>query len=58
MIGLKGHYDNLVLKIIAEATCKKLKKMVVVVGGLHIDNATKEEIEKLVENCKELVKCI
>jgi len=58
VIRLEGHYDDVVLKPIAEAACKKYKTKVVAVGGVHVDNATKEEIEKLVENCKELVKCI
>ena len=31
---------------------------VVAIGGVHVDNATKDEINLLVENCKELVKCI
>jgi hypothetical protein len=58
VIRLEGHYDDVVLKPIAEAACKKYKTKVVAVGGVHVDNATKQEIEKLVENCKELVKCI
>ena len=57
-IRLEGHYDDIVLKPIAEAACKKYGKKVVAVGGVHIDNASKEDINKLVENCKELVKCI
>ena len=58
IIRLEGHYDDIVLKPIAEAACKKYGKKVVAVGGVHIDNASKEDINKLVENCKELVKCI
>ena len=46
------------LQPIAEAACKKYNVKVVALGGIHIDNASKEEIEKLVENCKELEKCI
>ena len=57
-VRLKGHYDDIVLKPIAEAACKKYKVKVVAVGGVHVDNASKEEIELLVKNCKELVKCI
>ena len=57
-IRLQGHYDDIVLKPIAEAACKKYKTKVVAVGGVHVDNATKEEIDMLVKNCKELVKCI
>jgi len=58
VIRLEGHYDDIVLKPIAEAACKKYKTKVVAVGGVHVDNATKEEIDLLVKNCKELVKCI
>jgi hypothetical protein len=55
-IRLTGHYDDVVLQPIAEAACKKYKKKVVAIGGVHVDNATKEEITLLVENCKKLVK--
>ena len=57
-IRLEGHYDDIVLKPIAEEACKKYNVKVVAIGGVHVDNATKEEIDKLVMNCKELVKCI
>jgi hypothetical protein len=55
-IRLTRHYDDIVLQPIAEAACKKYKKKVVAVGGVHVDNATKEEINLLVENCKKLIK--
>ena len=57
-IRLEGHYDDIVLKPIAEAACKKYKTKVVAVGGVHVDNASQDEIDLLVKNCKELVKCI
>jgi gallate decarboxylase subunit D len=57
-IRLSGHYDDIVLLPIAEAGCKKYKKKVVAVGGVHVDNATKKEIDQLVENCKKLTKKI
>jgi hypothetical protein len=57
-IRLVGHYDDVVLKPIAEEACKKYKTTIVAVGGVHVDNASKEEIEILVKNCKELLKCI
>ncbi|HIH29602.1 MAG TPA: hypothetical protein HA260_07355 [Thermoplasmata archaeon] len=57
-IRLSGHYDDIVLLPIAEAACEKYKKKVVAVGGVHVDNATKQEIDLLVENCKKLVKKI
>ena len=58
VIRLEEHYDDVVLKPIAISACKKYKTKVVALGGVHIDNATKQDVEKLVENCKELVKCI
>jgi hypothetical protein len=57
-IRIEGHYDDIVLLPIAETACKKYKTKVVAVGGVHVDNATKEEIDLLVKNCKELIKCI
>ncbi len=58
VICLEGHYDDVVLEPIAKAACKKYNTKVVVIGGVHIDNASKEEIDKIVENCKGLVECI
>ena len=58
IIRLEGHFDDIVLKPIAEEACKKYNTKVVAVGGVHVDNATKQEIDKLVNNCKELVKFI
>ena len=55
---LGNHYDYQVLTPIAEEGCKKYNKTVVAIGGIHIDNATKEEIQIIINNCKELVKCI
>ena len=58
VIRLEGHYDDIVLKPIAEAACKKYNKRVAAIGGVHVDNASQDEIDLLVKNCKELVKCI
>ena len=55
-IRLQGHYDDLVLQPIAEAACKKYKKKIVALGGVHVDNATKQDINLLVKNCKAFVK--
>ena len=56
VIKIKGHYDYVILLPIGEAACKKYKTRVVAVGGVHVDNATKEEIDILVRNCKNLAK--
>jgi hypothetical protein len=55
---LKGHYDDIVLKPIAVAACKKYKTKVVALGGVHVDHAMKQEIALLVQNCKKLAKKI
>jgi hypothetical protein len=53
-VRLTSHYDDIVLLPIAEEACKKYNTKVVAVGGVHVENATKEEINLLVENCKKL----
>ena len=58
VVTLEGHFDDVVLTPIAEAACEEFSEVVVVVGGVHIDNATRKEIDLLVSNCKQLVKCI
>lgn len=51
VIRLEGHYDDIVLKPIAKTACKKYNKKVVAIGGIHVDNATQDEIDLLVKNC-------
>ncbi len=58
VIRLEGHYDDTVLLPIVEKACKKYKTKVVAIGGVHVDKASKEEIQILINNCKELVKYI
>jgi len=56
VVKLEGHYDDVVLKPIAESACKKYKIKVVAIGGVHVNNATKEEINILVKNCHDFIK--
>ena len=58
VVKMQGHYDHIVIKPLAEKACTKYHTRVIAVGGIHIDNASKEEIKILVENCKELETCI
>jgi hypothetical protein len=44
-----GHKDYLVANSIAERVCKALQKSVVVTTGIHYDNATKSDIENILE---------
>jgi len=53
-IKLEKHYDYVVLEPIAEAACKKYNKRIIVLGGIHIDNATENEIDIIVKNCEKL----
>ena len=57
-VKLGTHYDHVVLKPIAEEACTKYNVTAVAVGGIHIDDASKDEIDIIVRNCKELMKCI
>ncbi|HHF09780.1 MAG TPA: hypothetical protein ENL32_01635 [Methanomicrobia archaeon] len=58
VIRIEGHYDDIVLKPIAEKACEKYKTTIVVIGGVHIENAKKEEIDKIVKNCRSMISCI
>ncbi len=55
---LEDHKDHLVMVPIAEKASDKYGITAVVLGGIHIEDATKEDIEIIVKNCKELMKCI
>ena len=55
---LEGHYDCTITEPIAVAACEKYKRKAVCIGGVHIKDATKEEIDQLVKNCKELVRYV
>ena len=58
VIKFENHYDFVVLKLLAEEISKKYNTKVIVTGGIHIDNATKEDIDIIIENCRRLSKCI
>ena len=53
-----NHHDHIILTPIAKAASKRYNKTVITIGGIHIDNATKKEIQIIIDNCKELIKCI
>ncbi len=50
VISVYGHKDSELAKPLAEKVAKNLKKIVVLIAGLHIDDATQEDIQKLVNN--------
>ena len=50
VISKPGHKESDLAKLQAERICKRLKKNVVLVAGIHIDNATKNDIDILLKN--------
>ena len=58
VIKFENHYDYIVLKIISQEIIKKIKTKAIVTGGIHIDNATKRDIDIIIDNCRRLAKCI
>ena len=50
-----GHKDYIVANSAAERLAKALRKSIVVTVGIHMDNASKEEIEETVEAVKTMV---
>ncbi|MFH1237184.1 MAG: hypothetical protein V1648_02155 [Candidatus Aenigmatarchaeota archaeon] len=52
VLNRKGHYDWMVAIPIAEKKSRKTKKAVVCIAGIHVNNASKKEIEILKKNCK------
>jgi len=50
-ISLGSHFDHIVLNPIAKMGCQKYQTTVVAIGGIHIDNATKKEIEIIINHC-------
>jgi len=49
----QNHKDYIVAKPIAEACSATQNSRVVCVAGIHLDNATKQDIDKIVKNCRE-----
>jgi len=50
---IPSHRDNVLTRLLAEKVSKKTGKRVVVVGGVHIDGASREDIEEVIRNtCK------
>ena len=55
MITRLGHKDDLVAWNAAHKKCKRLKKPVCAIGGIHVDAITEEEISRITSNCEQLV---
>ena len=55
VLTYSNHHDHIVLTPIAEYACEKYNKTAIAIGGIHIDNAKKEEIDLIVGNCTKLI---
>lgn len=54
VINLVGHKDEEVARPVAEKLAKKFGQVVVVVAGIHVENATAEDIDLLKENVEDV----
>ena len=50
-----GHKDDAVACNAAHTLCRKFKKPVCAIAGIHLDNITDEEITEIKRNCDSLV---
>ncbi|WP_227765514.1 hypothetical protein [Zhaonella formicivorans] len=56
--NLVGHKDDEVARPAAEKIAKNINQVVVVTAGIHVEDATKEDIVILLKNTEELVDAI
>ncbi len=50
LLSVYGHKDGEIAKPLAEKVSKVIKKTVIFIVGIHLDNATKEDIQKFINN--------
>lgn len=50
-----GHKDDIIAYTASYEICRRLRKTVCVIAGIHLDNITKEEISRIRANCDRLV---
>jgi gallate decarboxylase subunit D len=50
-----GHKDDSIAYYAAYNLCKRLRKPVCAIAGIHLDNITEEEITQISQNCDALV---
>ncbi len=55
-ITKKSHKDDVITKMVFKMIHKKLNKNVMVVCGIHKDNATKNDINKIIKKVKRRTK--
>ena len=58
VLTAEGHKDAVIAEMFAKKLCEKYGVNVCVSAGVHVDDASKEEIALLVDNSKALLKLI
>lgn len=53
-ITLPAHRDDVLTRIIAEKVARATGSVVVAVGGVHVEAASKEEIDEIIHNTEKL----
>jgi len=56
IINVRGHKEEKIARSFAEKICLQRKKPVLCTCGMHVNNATKKEINMLVDNAEKLLK--
>ena len=54
VITLPAHKEDIVAKMFSEKISKALNKKIVAVAGIHFDNISKNDIEKILKCCERL----
>lgn len=55
LLTVYGHKDGEIAKPIAEKVSKKLNKTVVVIVGIHLDNANQDDIQNFIDDSYGLI---
>ena len=55
VITRSGHREDMLASDAARRLCKAVRRPVCVIAGIHLDDITKEEIAKILENCEKLI---
>ncbi len=58
VLPLVGHKDDEIAKPVAEEMAVHYGRTVVVIAGIHVENASSEDIEQLTTNCREAVRLL
>ena len=54
VVTLPSHKEDIVAKNISEKVAKILNKKIVVIAGIHFDNLSKDDIDRILKGCDEL----